>query len=35
MRLTMTTTDGSCAPGTSSPTGTATPSGPVTVCCPL
>jgi hypothetical protein len=35
MRLTMAPTAGSCAAGTSSPTGTATPAGPVTVCCPL
>jgi len=34
-RLTIAPTNGSCAASTSSATGTATPSGPVTVCCPL
>ncbi len=33
-RLTIASTNGSCGPNTSSPTGTATPTGPVTVCCP-
>lgn len=34
-RLTMFPTNGSCGPSTSAPTGTATPTGPVTVCCPF
>lgn len=34
-RLTLTPTDGSCAAGTSTATGTAVAAGPVTVCCPL
>jgi len=34
-KVTVTPTNGSCMASTSSPTGTATPSGPVTVCCPL
>jgi hypothetical protein len=35
MRLTIAPTAGSCAASTSSATGTATPTGPVTACCPL
>jgi hypothetical protein len=34
-RLTLAPTNGSCAASTSSPMGMATPTGPVTVCCPL
>ncbi len=34
-RLQLSPTNGSCGPSTSAPTGAATPSGPVTVCCPL
>ncbi|HTQ48234.1 MAG TPA: hypothetical protein VMI75_36005 [Polyangiaceae bacterium] len=34
-RLTLAPTNGSCTASTSSASGTATPTGPVTVCCPL